>query len=114
MLKKMLSVMLLAAVLIFIGNSQVEAREVYVGSYSDGSSVYLLTETVQRRAWAHSGGFTCRVRAGRDYLDYTFWGSSRYGYQYENSEGYEGYVNNGTSPVADAIFNYVWNNMFHF
>ena len=113
-MKKIFATMLLAVTLIFISNSQVEAREVYVGRYSDGSSVYLLTETVEKRAWAHAGGFTCTVRAGRDYLDYTFWGDGTRGYQYENSEGYKGRLYNGTSPIADEIFNYVWNNMFHF
>ncbi len=113
-MKKILSVTLLAAILIFVAGSQAEAREVYVGNYSDGSSVYLLTETVKRQVWAHAGGFTCTVRAGRDYLDYTFWGDDRRGYQYENSEGYKGWLYNGSSPVADAIFTYVRRNVLNF
>ena len=114
MFKKFFAVMLLAVTLMLIGNNQSEAREVYVGSYSDGSSVYLLTESVQKRVWARSVGFTCTVRAGRDYLDYTFWGNDTQGYQYENSEGYEGRVYNGTSPVADEIFAYVRRNILSF
>jgi len=110
-MKKVLSVMLLAVAIIFVGNSQVEAREVYVGSYSDGSSVYLLTETVKKEMWAHTGGYSCQVRAGRDYLEYTFWIDSgdHSTWRYENSEGYEGRVYDGSSPVAAAILNYIRN-----
>ena len=110
-MKKMFSVMLLATILIFATN-QVEAAgygEVYVGSYSDGTAVYLLTNTVQKEVWAHTSGYSCKVRAGRDYLDYTFWldaGDYRT-WKYENSEGYEGNVYDGRSPVAAAILNYI-------
>jgi len=109
MLKKVLSVMLLAVAIIFVGNSQAEAREVYVGSYSDGTAVYLLTETIHgmsgERAYTE---YYCRVRAGRDYLDYTFYeDSSNPGYS--NSEGYSGRVYDGQSPVAAAIWRYIQN-----
>ena len=109
-MRKVFFAMLLAITLILIGgqNNQAEASEVYVGSYSDGTSVYLLTETIQKRAWAHAGGYSCTVRAGRDYLDYTFWYPGGYSnWQYENSEGYKGYVYDGSSPVAAAILNYI-------
>ena len=115
-MKKLLSVMLLAAVLIFVGNNQAEAREVYVGSYSDGSSVYLLTESVSKSPGGVSGGnvYNCRVRAGRDYLSYEFWlgrtGSRTVDWAYKNSEGYSGLAYDGSSPVAAAILNYLRNN----
>ena len=101
-MKKFLSVMILAMALIFVGNSQAEAREVYVGSYSDGTTVYLLDDTV-------AGGpssFSCTVRAGSSYLYYDFYmrGGSPY---YKNNEGYSGYVYGGQSPVAAAIWEYV-------
>mgnify|MGYP003571385969 CR=1 FL=1 len=110
-MKKFLSVMLLALAIVFIGN-QVEAAgygEVYVGSYSDGTSIYLLTDSVQKEVWAHTSGYSCKVRAGRDHLDYTFWldaGNYRT-WRYENSEGYSGNVYDGSSPVAAAILNYI-------
>jgi len=107
MLKKFFSVILLATVLIFVGNNA-EAREVYVGSYSDGTSVYLITESVRYRA-VGGGAWDCRVRAGRDYLNYQFWVEDT-GWQYRNSEGYHGYAYNGSSPVAAAILNYIRNN----
>ena len=107
--------MMLAVALVFIG-SQAEAYEQYVGSYSDGSSVYLLTETVQKRPGGVSGGnvYNCRVRAGRDYLSYEFWlgrtNSRTVDWAYKNSEGYSGLVYDGSSPVAAAILNYIRNN----
>ena len=109
-MKKILSVTLLATVLIF-ATCQVEAAgygEVYVGSYSDGTEVYLMTNTIQKRDWAHAGGYSCRVRAGRDYLDYEFWTGGGYSaWKYRNSEGYEGKVYDGSSPVAAAILDYI-------
>jgi len=108
MFKKFFSVMILAAVLVFVGNSQVEAREVYVGSYSDGSSVYLLTETVVIKSYSPLR-FNCRVRAGYDYLNYQFYPYSGSPY-YRNNEGYSGYVFGGSSPVAASIYRFVRDN----
>ena len=100
--------MFLAAIILVVGQSQSEAREVYVGSYSDGSSVYLLTETIVIKS--HSPyQFNCRVRDGRDYLNYYF--STRNGSPfYRNNEGYSGYVFGGASPVAASIYRFVVNN----
>ena len=110
-MKKVFSLMILAAVLILVGNNQAEAGEVYVGNYSDGTRVYLLTDTVQKKSWLRSSGYECTVRAGRDYLNYTFWKDYRVSYwDYENSEGYKGQVYDGSSPVAAAILNYLRNN----
>lgn len=108
MVRKIFSVMILAAALIFVGNNQAEAREVYVGSYSDGSSVYLLTETIQKLGAPFD--CNCTVRAGRDYLDYTFGGNDNQDDMatwYRNSEGYSGGVFTSNSPVAKAIFMYI-------
>ena len=109
MVKKIFSVMILAAALILVGaQNQAEAGEVYMGNYSDGSSVYLLTHTVSIRSYSPYS-FTCRVRAGYDYLNYNFYPRNGSPY-YRNSEGYEGYVNGGASPVASNIYRYVVNN----
>ena len=107
-MKKFFSVIILASVLILFGNNQAEAREVYVGSYSDGTGVYLLTETVHYHA-VGGGAWDCKVRAGNDYLNYQFWVEDT-GWQYKNSEGYHGYTYDGSSPVAAAILNYIRNN----
>ena len=108
MVKKFFSVMILAAVLVLAGNTQAEAGEVWVGNYSDGSSVYLLTHTVSIQSY-RPYTFTCTVRAGYDYLNYRFYPVNGSPY-YRNSEGYEGYVNGGASPVAASIYRYVVNN----
>ena len=89
-------------------NGKVDAAEVYVGSYSDGTSVYLLTNTVLIRNY-RPYSFNCRVRAGYDLLSYNFYPVNGSPY-YRNSEGYEGYVNGGASPVALNIYRYVVNN----
>ena len=75
-------------------------KEVYVGSYNDGTKVYILADTIQRNA----GNFTCTVKAGRDRLHYRFDGQN-----YSNSEGYHGNINDGKSPVALNMYNYCTN-----
>ena len=110
MFKKFSLMMVLAVTLILVGgqSSQAEAGEVYMGNYSDGSAVYLLTHTVSIRSYSPYS-FTCTVRAGRDYLNYSFYPSNGSPY-YRNSEGYGGYVYGGQSPVAASIYRYVVNN----
>lgn len=110
MIKKFSAILILVLALM-ISNSQqnsAEAAEVYVGSYSDGTSVMLLTESVHIRSRSPYS-FTCTIRAGRDYLDYSFFPYNGSPY-YRNSEGYEGYVHGGQSPVAESIYRYVLNN----
>jgi len=110
MLKKFSMLMILAVALVVAGsfNQRTEAAEVYVGTYSDGSNVYLLTNTVVIRSY-RPYSFNCRVRAGYDYLNYSFFAYNGSPY-YRNSEGYEGYVHGGASPVAANIYRYVVNN----
>ena len=110
MMKKFFAVFFLAAALVVVGQAtKAEAAEVYVGSYSDGTAVYLLTQTVTERNYSDSVRYWCTVRAGSDYLDYEFWAgaSDSWTWYYRNSEGYSGRVYDGSSPVAAAICNYV-------
>ena len=107
-MKKIFATMLLAFALVIVGSqsNQAEAYEQYVGSYSDGTAVYILTETIERnepgsRLRNTSYSCTCTVKAGNDYLDYWFEGTD-----YGNSEGYRGNINDGRSPIAKAIYNY--------
>ena len=46
-MRKFFAVMMLA-VMIFIGNSQVEAADVYVCNEENGDKVYLMTETIKK------------------------------------------------------------------
>ena len=110
MVQKLFVAMIFAFALIIAGQtSTAEAGEVYVGSYSDGTAVYLLTETIDRYTRNTSYEVTCAVRAGSDYL--------RYGFEridgrisYRNSEGYHGYIDDGSSPVAANIYYYIKRN----
>ncbi|MBR6012634.1 MAG: hypothetical protein IK062_02485 [Selenomonadaceae bacterium] len=104
-MKKVLSMMVLMVALIFAGNCQAEASEVYVGTYSDGNPVYVLTETVGMYP-AGAGLYYCTVRAGNAYLKYEFWAESAV-WKYKNSEGYHGFVYDGSSPIAANILNYI-------
>lgn len=108
MVKRVSLILALVAMLIFVGgNSQVDAAEVYVGNYSDGSAVYLLTHTIGIESY-NPYRFHCQVRAGYDYLGYSFYPYNGSPY-YRNSEGYSGYVFGGQSPVAANIYRYVVN-----
>ena len=89
------------------GSNQDTDTEVYMGSYNDGTKVYLIIQSVNIQSQSpHT--FTCRVRAGQDYLDYTFYPINKVAY-YRNSEGYEGKVEADSSPVASSIYRYVVN-----
>ena len=104
MTKKFLAVFFLAAALVLIGgqSSKAEAGEVYVGTYSDGTSAYLLTHTIA----GGRGNFACTVRAGRDYIHYSFWYEGGRPY-YRNDWPAEGYVYGSGSPVAIGIWEWV-------
>lgn len=86
----------------------VEARPVYMGTYSDGTDAYLLTESVYLKS-RHPYTFDCTITYSGVYLYYSFFPYNGSPY-YRNSEGYEGYVFVGQSPVAAQIYNYVVNN----
>lgn len=108
MAKKIFMMMLLAVSIMLVGiQNPAEAREQYVGNYSDGSAVYLLTQSVNIESYSPYT-FSCSIRVGRDYIDYLFFPRNGSPY-YRNSEGYEGFVNEA-SPVAAAIYRYVVNN----
>ena len=110
MFKKFFAVFFLAAALVVVGQiPKAEAAEVYVGSYSDGTAVYLLTETIRSNGRQGVQDYTCQVRAGSDYLRYHFWYENS-GWKYSNNEGYSGYCYDGSSPVAAGICNYLRNN----
>ena len=111
MLKKISALIVLFTAIVFSTTNiqTVEAAEIYVGSYSDGSDVYLITESINIESRSPYA-FNCTVRAGKyDYLRYEFFPYNRSPY-YRNSEGYEGYVFEGASPVARRIYNYVKEN----
>lgn len=107
MLKKISVMMLLMFAIMFSGvtTNEAYAREVYVGTYSDGTAAYLLTHTINihsRRPYS----FSCTVYSAGSNLHYNFFNNNGSPY-YRNSWGYEGYVYGGQSPVAANIYQYV-------
>ena len=78
MVKKIFVVTLLAMAIIFVGNNQAEARDIYCGNYSDGAEVYLMSETVyQGQLNEEEAYLNCRVKAVKSgrviyYVDYRF------------------------------------------
>ena len=106
--KKFFAAMVLAFALVIVGGGKVDAAEIYVGNYSDGTPVYFLPQTLGIESYS-PWRFYCTVRAGRDYLNYNFYPYNGSPY-YRNSEGYSGYVFGGQSPVAANIYRHVGNN----
>lgn len=111
MIRKLAFPVLLTLLAVFMcGQEQkVEAAQWYVGTYSDGTDAYLLTDSVYIIS-RHPYTFRCTVLYGDyNYLDYSFFPSNGSPY-YRNSEGYEGYVFAGQSPVAEHIYRTVVRN----
>ena len=114
--KKILSVMLLAAVLIFVGGQEkVSAYDVYCGTFRDGNKAYLMTETIRYGETNYDGWLTCRVKAVKNnsvtaYIDYSFDISEGGTVGFSNSQGFSGrfggmYSRHGSPyPVASEIF----------
>lgn len=84
----------------FIGSSKALAQDIYVGDYVDGSQIWMMTETVQKK---NMRTFKVRVKSVRNgklvrHIDYSFWGgvsAERKGYieNFENSDGRKGETN---------------------
>ncbi|BEU88816.1 hypothetical protein TAMA11512_22800 [Selenomonas sp. TAMA-11512] len=111
MRQKILTVCFLALALVLVGMAspnKAEARHYYVGTYSDGTNAYLVTESIVISSY-HPYTFTCTVVYENTYLYYSFFPSNGSPY-YRNSEGYEGYVFGGASPVAANIYRFVVQN----
>lgn len=79
--------------------NQASADEIFVGNYNDGTPVYYLIKSLS----GDPANAFCTVRAGQDRLDYHFFYKNSVLY-YKNSEGYEGEVFGGQSPVAVKIW----------
>ena len=113
-MKKIFMVMMLAAAMIFVvgQSNSAQAYDVYIGSYSDGDAVYLMTETVQKH-YVGGGSYTFTVKVGSGsrftHINYEIYRGSE-GWGYENSEGYRGQVYDGRSPIAAKLCDYLRRN----
>ncbi len=101
--------LVMSLILVTAPNQSAEARDYYVGTYSDGNDAYLITQSVDISSY-YPYTFTCTVKYGHvHYLYYSFYPNYE-GPYYRNSEGYQGYVFGGQSPVAANIYRFVVNN----
>lgn len=107
MFKRILTAICLALSFTFVTvpPQQAMASAQYLGQYSDGTDAYLLTDTIDLISYSPYV-FTCFVQYETTSLYYEFFTRGGRPY-YKNSEGYEGYVYGGESPVAASIYNYV-------
>lgn len=110
MTKKILSSLLLVFALVLVGapSPSAEASDYYIGTYGDGTNAFLVTQSISISSY-RPYTFTCTVKYAGNYLYYSFFPSNGNPY-YRNSEGYEGYVFGGSSPVAANIYRFVVNN----
>ena len=116
-MKKICSIIILAAILIFSTNFA-DAQDVYVGTYPESNlNAYLMTETVKIIGRNPFGlMFNCTVRAGKNYYinyNFTIEGTTARNRRtrWQNSDGYSGYLGEN-SPVETAINRYVMNNWY--
>ncbi|SFT60576.1 hypothetical protein SAMN02910356_01281 [Selenomonas sp. GACV-9] len=110
MFKKVVSSILLAAALVFVAAPAVpvEAEDYYMGTYTDGTTAYLVSESIEITSRSPYT-FNCLVRNSGNDLYYSFYPNNGSPY-YRNSEGYHGYVFGGESPIAANIYRFVINN----
>ena len=113
-MKKIFSMIILLAVLIFAGQEKVLAYDVYCGTYSDGSDAYLMTETIQHSETQWYEHITCRVKAMKNgslisRIDYFFTLSDGGGISFNTSDGQSGVFggarHSNPYPIATEIFN---------
>ena len=95
MFKKFFVAGLLVTIFIFVGNQEkVSAYDVYCGNFSDGSTAYLMTESIDKRTGEDWAKLYCRVKAVNGntvmyYVDYSFYASGG-GVEFKSSQGYSG------------------------
>lgn len=109
MFKRFLMAFAVVAAMMFtvVPDGCAEAESVYMGTYSDGTNAYLLTESVYLKS-RNPYTFDCTIVYSGVSLYYSFYPLNGSPY-YRNSEGYQGYVFGGQSPVASNIYRYVVN-----
>ena len=111
-MKKIFSVMLLAAVLIFVGNNSASAKDVYVGtSNTTGRECYVMTETIG----FFEGDANCTIKMVRrsdgnvQYLDYEFWidKTDFRTIRFSTSQGFRGIVTAYSTPIEYNVYDYI-------
>ena len=113
-MKRVLSVIILLAVLIFAGQEKVFAYDVYCGTFSDGVDAYLLTETVEQNRYQESSygiwitDIYCTVKYLKNgsvtYVDYKFSCSEVGVPHYTNSQGNSGRIIAAPTNTINRIY----------
>ena len=113
-MKKFFSTFLIAlaiALVQFAAPAQVQAQDVYCGTYESGLKAYAMSETIQMGTPGFRR-FDIRIKAvdsnGRIvvYVDYHFWNDPNEPIKFSNSQGYSGIVDRYSTPVEYNIWNY--------
>ena len=112
-IKKFVSAIILTFTLM-ISAAQVEASDIYVGTFKDGHDAYLVTSSICHNATVgRAGNYHCKVKAIKNgksfHIDYFFYADSE-GWHYENSQGFKGIVSPSKSPVTQKILDTVIEN----
>ena len=97
-----------------IVDAQVEASDIYVGTFKDCHDAYLVTNSICRNdTVGRAGNYHCKVKAVKNgksfHIDYFFYADSE-GWHYENSQGFKGIVSPSKSPVTQKILDTVIEN----
>jgi len=115
-MKKILSVMLLAVAIIFVGGQEkVLAQDVWVGtSNATGWNCYVMTETINKTTFGSAAKesykiyFTLKMVTPSQnvkYLDYTFTeGFTGRVWYFSNAQGFEGTIDQYKTPIEYNAF----------
>ena len=111
-IKKFFLMILFAAIIIFTGNNQVKAQDVYVGtSNTTGRDCYIMTETINGYIKGRRGittDVTLKMVRRSDnniqYLYYQFYEDGNSAPHFTNSQGYEGIINEYNTPIEWKMY----------
>ena len=112
MIKKIFLMMFFAAIIIFTGNNQVAAQDVYVGtSNTTGRDCYIMTETINSYMKGRRGittDVTLKMVRRSDnnvqYLYYQFYEDGNSNPHFKNSQGYEGVIYENSTPIEWKMY----------
>ena len=107
-MKKLFSVMLIAIAIIFVGNTQAEARDVYVGtSNTTGWACYVDTDSIYWQNYYQCSATLKMVKnSGRVQNLYYDFMIMQHWTDFKNSQGYSGEVNSSV-PIEKAMWDFI-------
>lgn len=112
-MKKILSAVIFSVmILISSQNNSASATDIYLGTYHTGYQAYVLSDTLYFSKIERYRDFSATVKAVKKndviYIDYEIWSAGPgEPFQFQNSQGYRGYVDNGN--ISKKLFDYAFN-----